>query len=400
MADTDNHTDFDVVADELLDDPLTYQRRFQQHDPVHHSRRGVWFLTRHANVLDVLRAPQSSTDRRDDYRTKLQASPYLSHVENNMFYRSGDEHTHIRTPLGRAFTPRAMNTLRDRLRARAEALVAELDPDGFDLVADFAKPLPVAVICELLGVPLSEQGNLRRWSVQLVAALEPRAGADIFKEADDAVTEMKTLLAELLAHRRRQPSDDLLSNVGNAGTTISDEELLHNAIFLLAAGHDTTTSLITGGVSILINTPAAMPELAANPELHAAAVEEMARLVSPAQMIGRALTAPLTIDGIEIPAGSNVLLGLAAANRDPAVFERPDEVDFARPNPRAHLAFSFGAHACLGAPLAREQTRLALAALLHRFDTLEPTAAPRRLRSAIVAGYLSAPMRATLRQQH
>lgn len=382
--------DFDVAELAEHPHPERYLARFREDDPVHRSSHGYWVITRHDDVMEVLRHPAASTDRRADFRRKLGGCPYLVHVENNLFYRSGEDHLRLRAPFTRAFTGRAIARLRPRLVERAGRLVDALDPDGFDLVAGLAKPLPLATIADLLGVPPERHDDLMRWSYALVDALEPGAPASVIAAADEATLGFKSLLAELLEQRRRRPGSDLLSTVAtDPEADLTYDELAHNAIFLLSAGHDTTAALITGAVQLLVDTAGAWDLLRGDRDLLPNAVEELTRLVTPARMIGRRLTEPTTIAGVEIDAGRPILLSLAGANRDPAMFEDPDRVDLQRRNARRHLGFGFGPHVCLGAPLAREQVRVALDALLDRFATLATIEPPSAAPSSIVLSYRS-----------
>ncbi|MDQ2627534.1 MAG: cytochrome P450 [Actinomycetota bacterium] len=387
--------DFDFRDPDLHADPLTYQRRFADADPVHRNSQGLWVLTRHADVLAILRDERAGTDRRNLYRGKLDAGrPYLTHVEHNLFYRSGDDHRRLRAPLSRAFTPRALASFEAEVAARARTLAAALDPAGFDLVAEFAKPLPLGAIATLLGVPDSELGNLQDWSMALIAALEPAAPRSVFTAADDAAAGMKALLADLLALRRADPGHDLLSVVAASGLPVSDDELLHNAIFLLSAGHDTTTAVLTGATALLIENPG-QRRLLADPRAAPHAVDELVRLISPAMMISRVAEAPIAIGRGKgtavIDTGAPILLGLAAANRDPAVFPEPDRLDLTRPQ-TGQLGFGFGPHVCLGAPLARMQIRSGLLALFDRFAELTAQAPPQREPSAVLTSYRSYPL--------
>ncbi|OBG37029.1 cytochrome P450 [Mycolicibacter heraklionensis] len=380
--------DFDFRDPELHVDPLTYQRRFAEAEPVHRNSQGLWVLTRYADVLAMLRDERVSTDRRNLYRNKLDPGrPYLTHVEHNLFYRSGDDHRRLRAPLSRAFTPRALASFEAEVASRARSLAAGLDPGGFELVAEFAKPLPLGAIATLLGVPDSELDNLATWSMALIGALEPAASRTAFAAADDAAAGMKALLADLLVLRRAAPGHDLLSVVATSGLPVSDDELLHNAIFLLSAGHDTTTAVLTGAAELLIQEKGQRGLLADSPH----AVDELVRMISPALMISRVASAPIEVgDGKNtvIETGAPILLGLAAANRDPAVFSDPDRLDLAR-SQTGHLGFGFGPHVCLGAPLARMQIRLGLLALFDRFPELTAQAPPHREPSAVLTSYRS-----------
>ncbi|KAA1430140.1 cytochrome P450 [Mycolicibacter arupensis] len=386
--------DFDFRDPALHVDPLAYQRRFAESEPVHRSSQGLWVLTRYADVLAMLRDDRVSTDRRSLYRNKLEPGrPYLTHVENNLFYRSADDHRRLRAPLSRAFTPRALASFEAEVAERARSLAAGLDEGGFDLVAEFAKPLPLGAIATLLGVPDSELDNLAAWSMALIAALEPAASREVFVAADEAAAGMKALLADLLELRRADPEHDLLSVVASSGLPLTDDELLHNAIFLLSAGHDTTTAVLTGAAALLIDEREQRGLLAES----ATAADELVRFISPALLISRVASAAIEIDTgagtAVIEAGAPILLGLAAANRDPAAFPDPDRLDLAR-SQTGHLGFGFGPHVCLGAPLARMQIRLGLAALFDRFPELTAAAPPQREPSAVLTSYRSYPVAA------
>ncbi|MGV0625647.1 cytochrome P450 [Mycolicibacter minnesotensis] len=383
-----NALDFDFRDPQLHADPLAYQRRFAEAEPVHRSSQGLWVLTRYTDVLAMLRDDRVSTDRRNLYRNKLDPGrPYLTHVENNLFYRSGDDHRRLRAPLSRAFTPRALASFEAEVASRARSLAAALDPDGFDLVAEFAKPLPLGAIATLLGVPDSELDNLQTWSMALIGALEPAASRAAFSAADDAAAGMKDLLADLLELRRADPGHDLLSVVATSGLPLSDDELLHNAIFLLSAGHDTTTAVLTGAAALLIDAPE-QRGLLAEPAAAPHAVDELVRVISPALMVSRVAGAPIEVGDSVIDQGAPIMLCLAAANRDPAMFPDPDRLDLAR-SQTGQLGFGFGPHVCLGAPLARMQIRLGLIALFDRFPELSALEPPHREPSTVLISYNS-----------
>ncbi|WP_420108431.1 cytochrome P450, partial [Mycolicibacter arupensis] len=287
------------------------------------------------------------------------------------------------------FTPRALASFEAEVAERARSLAAGLDEGGFDMVGDFAKPLPLGAIATLLGVPDSELDNLAAWSMALIAALEPAASREVFVAADDAAAGMKALLADLLELRRADPGHDLLSVVASSGLPLTDDELLHNAIFLLSAGHDTTTAVLTGAAALLIDEREQRGLLAES----ATAADELVRFISPALLISRVASAPIEIGDNVIDTGAPILLGLAAANRDPAAFPDPDRLDLSR-SQTGHLGFGFGPHVCLGAPLARMQIRLGLIALFDRFPELTAAAPPQREPSAVLTSYRSYPLAA------
>jgi cytochrome P450 len=288
-----------------------------------------------------------------------------------------------------------MGALNQRAIARMEAGVVAL-VDGLldrlaaqpapDLIEDFAAQIPVEVIGNLLEVPASQRAPLRDWSLAILSALEPAPGPEVLARANTAVTDFLTMLRELVAERRRHPGDpevDVLTRLlqGRDAETgeaaLGEGELLHNCIFLLNAGHETTTNLIGNGLHALMTQRAALDALVAEPALIGSAVEELLRFESPLQLNNRRLTAPLALGERVLPAGSFVTLCIGAANRDPAVFEQPDRLDIRR-KPNNHLAFGQGAHACSGMNVARLEARVAIGRLLARYPRLDLAGAPER----------------------
>lgn len=323
-------------------------------------------------------------------------------------------HTRLRRLLSKAFTPRRIGTLEDRIRARAEQLLDDLDGGAgagagsrkngggtgegngggagngtagrssgdsagargevrFDLIESLAYPLPVAVIGELYGVGDDDHTDLKRWSKAVVAYTGSSvAHADLARELDTALAEFRAYLRGLVAERRRRPRDDLLSDLVLAvdeGDRLSEEELVATSINLLFAGHETTTNLIGNGTLSLLRHPDQLEVLRQRPELIPGAVEELLRYDSPVQRVRRITTQDILIGGREIPKGTPVTAFLGSANRDPDQWDRPDELDVTRPDVFP-MSFGGGPHYCIGAALARLEGRIAFETLLDRFDEL------------------------------
>jgi hypothetical protein len=284
------------------------------------------------------------------------------------------DHTRLRRLVTSAFSPRRVEALREPVRAIADDLlddIAAAGPDGpVDLVSTFAFPLPFTVICELLGVPRPDRAQLGAAFTKLLVPTATEEEYAAAKEASDAVV---TMLAELVAYKQGAPGDDLVSDLVSArdgAERLSDQELLSTVFQLMVAGHDTTASLIGNSVVALFRHPMQLAEMRLNPAKIPAAIEELLRYDAPVpHSTFRYAVEPVTIAGVTIPSGSQVIICLAAANRDAERYPNPDQLDIDRETTR-HLAFGHGVHHCLGAPLARLEGHIALASLLLRFPRL------------------------------
>ena len=293
-------------------------------------------------------------------------------------FRDPPDHTRLRGLVSKAFTPRVVESLRTRTQEVVDELLgAAMEVDRVDLVEEFAYPLPVRIICDLLGVPLEDQDRFKVWSGALARGLDPDflLSPEVIAARAEGVLQFSQYFFELLAERRANPGDDLLSRlvqVEDGGTVLSEGELLSTCILLLVAGHETTVNLIAGGALALLRHPDQCEKFRTDPELTRSGVEEMLRYVSPVQLTGRALIEDCEFGGVELAAGDFAMLLLASANRDPAQFEGPDRFDISR-NPNNHLGFGFGIHHCLGAPLARMEAQVALTSLVDRAPNLALT---------------------------
>ena len=306
--------------------------------------------------------------------------------------------------LAPAFTPRALRALQPRVQALVDRLLGRIAPRGrFDLIDDFASAIPVQLIGDMLGVPQTERGRLRDWSLSILGALEPVLSREQFACGTAAVAEFKDYLIDLVRRRLREKNSDeaeiLSTLIGasafdprSAGERLSEVELLHNCIFLLNAGHETTTNLIGNGIDLLIRHPQAMRELRDDPALIEGAVEEFLRMESSNQLGNRRAAKDTALDGVAMPAGTYVHIGIGAANRDPAQFPDPDRLDLAR-EPNRHVAFAFGIHTCAGLNLARLEAQVALARFLARFPDYALAGDPVRGGRARFRGFLHLPGR-------
>jgi unspecific monooxygenase len=293
-------------------------------------------------------------------------------------FRDPPDHTRLRGLVSKAFTPPVVESLRTRTQQVVDELLgAAMEADRVDLVEEFAYPLPVRIICDLLGVPLEDQDRFKVWSGALARGLDPDflLSPEVVAARTEGVLQFSQYFFELLAERRTNPGDDLLSRlvqVEDGGVVLSEGELLSTCILLLVAGHETTVNLIAGGALALLRHPDQCEKFRTDPELTRSGVEEMLRYVSPVQLTGRALIEDCEFGGVELAAGDFAMLLLASANRDPAQFEDPGRFDISR-NPNNHLGFGFGIHHCLGAPLARMEAQVALTSLVGRAPNLALT---------------------------
>jgi len=333
-------------------------------------------LGRHADCSRILRDPRGSSER----GRSLLAPPGAPRREGMSFLSmDAPDHTRLRRLVAKAFTPRVIAGFGPRIREVTHELLsaaAARDAHELEIVSQLAYPLPVRIICELLGVPAGDHPRFAGWSARLAHSLQPRfieqdeAG---FADAVTARAEFAEYFRELIAQRRAQPGDDLLTELIRAedeGSRLSEAELLSTSILLLVAGHETTVGLISNAVLALLRHPGQLAALRADPGLAGGTVEETLRYDPPVQLTGRVARGPIRIGEVEAPDGGVILLLLAATGRDPAVFPDPDRFDITRAA-GGHLAFAAGAHFCLGAPLARLEASIALTAFAQRVTTPE-----------------------------
>ena len=362
------------------EDPYPLYHRLREIAPNHPSIMGMRFLSRYDDCVELLRSPSfhmavaevmAKSDERYEHSAWLQA------VGDMLIFANPPQHPRIRSVLSRAFTPRVVERLRPRI---AELVDGHLDRCAqlgtFDLVAELAGVLPSQVICEMLGVPLEDQPEIERWTADIAATVTPVLTDEILAAADKTTVEFHSYLRGLCRDRRARPQDDLLTAMVQAEDDegrLSDEELVSFAVTLLGAGTETTTNLIGVGTLALLQSPAQLAILRADPGLITATVEELLRFESPVQMaFVRVATEDTSLGGEEVVENELVCGLIGAANHDPAVFPDPGELRIDRaPGERAHMAFGQGMHYCMGAALARAEGEISLRALLiERFPGL------------------------------
>ena len=394
---------FNPFLPEFRQDPYPFYRRLRREAPVCRNRVfGGWALFRHCDIVAVLQDPRFSVQRQHS-RLFQRIQPFrglppdfVAGITRNLLMLDPPDHTRLRRLVNRAFTPRRVAELRPRI----EVLVDELLDDAArapvpDLIRDFAYPLPVIVICELLGVPVEDRDRLKLWSDRLATILDPLQGEGGFPVLVQTYDEVATYFRALFAERRRAPRDDLVSAlvaVQEDDDALTEAELLSLTMLLLGAGHETTTNLIGNAVLALLRFPDQRRRLQDDPSLMPSAVEEFLRYDSPVQLTDRVATADCEIGGRRVRRGEIVSLLLGSANRDPEVFPDPDRLDLGRQD-NPHVAFGHGAHFCLGAALARLEAQEAIAGLLRRFPAFTGDATPRSYRrSVVLRGVMALPL--------
>jgi pimeloyl-[acyl-carrier protein] synthase len=368
---------FNPFAPEFHADPYPFYHRLRSIDPVYQTPMGFWVLTRYDDVVMVLR---DSRFGRDGFEQVL-ASVYGDDKEpgqlpRSMLFRDPPDHTRLRALVSKAFTPRVIEDMRTHIQDIVNRLLDRVQAsEGMDVIADLAYPLPVTVICEMLGVPPQDREHIRQWSSDVARSLDAiamAADAEIVTRGKVARRALIEYFRRLLPERRKQPKDDLLSLLIAAeeqGDKLSEGELLATCVLLFIAGHETTVNLIGNGLLALLRHPEQLQRLKDDPVLIQSAVEELLRYDSPVQRTARITNTEVEIDGRKIAKGSMVVAAIGAANRDPAHFSDPDRLDITRRDNR-HVAFGFGMHFCLGAPLARVEGQIALGTLLRRKPSL------------------------------
>jgi len=374
-------TDLQAAAFDLHDlpagfdaDPYPVYRALRERAPVKLMPDGSYFLTRYDDLSRIYRdAKLFSSDKTVEFRPKFGGSPLYEHHTTSLVFNDPPRHSRVRRLIAGALTPRAIGAMEPGLASLVDRLLdAMAAHPKADLIADFAAAIPVEVIGNLLGVPDHERGPLRDWSLAILGALEPVVPPAAIARGNTAVTDFLAYLQTLVADRRRHPGDrdrDVLTRLigqDDESERLTEGELLHNCIFLLNAGHETTTNLIGNALMALHDHPAELARLLADPALVKPAVEEALRYESSNQLGNRRLTQADEIGGVAMPAGTQLTLCIGAANRDPAQFPDPERFDIGR-TPNRHLAFAAGLHQCAGMSLARLEGALAIGRFVARF---------------------------------
>ena len=381
-------------------DPYPYYRALREHAPVKRMPDGSWFLTRYDDILPVYRDPKAfSSDKKKEFGPKYGPSPLLEHHTTSLVFNDPPLHTRVRRAIVGALSQRHIAAMEPGLVALVDRLLDELAVrKQADAIDAFAGAIPVEIIGNLLGVPHADRHPLRGWSLAILGALEPVLTPERADAGNRAVVEFAAYLRTLIDGRRRVPGNpdtDVLTRLivgDNDGETLTDSELLHQCVFLLNAGHETTTNLIGNALHALTQWPDQRARLIAEPMLIASAVEEFLRFESSNQLGNRITTQPVEVGGVALPPESRITLCIGAANRDPAQFRDPDTLDVAR-EPNRHIAFGFGIHTCAGLNLARLEGRVAIGRFLARFPAYHLDDEPVRGGRARFRGFLHLPVR-------
>ena len=387
------------VPPQFLDAPYPWYAALRAHDPVHALEGGGVFVSRYEDALAVYRDPHASSDKKQEFRPKLGASPLYEHHTTSLVFNDPPLHTRVRRILLGALNQKAIARMEGDVLRLVDRLLAQMAAKGsIDFIDEFAAQIPIEVIGNLLDIPHAERGPLRGWSVAILTGLEPKLTPGMLEAGNRAVTEFIAYLKVLIKARRKNPGDyesDVLTRLIQGekdGERLSDKELYHQCIFLLNAGHETTTNLIGNGMWLLLQNPGELARLRADPALVPLAIEEMLRYDGPIQLNNRRLTAPLTLSGKTLPADTLITIGIGAANHDPAQFADPERFDVGR-KPNRHVAFGQGDHVCVGMNVARMEGRIALGRLLARFPQIELDGTPERDRRIRFRGFRKLPVR-------
>ena len=394
--------DLERLTPDFYADPYPTYRALRETDPVKRMPNGSYFLTRYDDLVTAYKNTKVfSSDKKKEFAPKYGSSLLYEHHTTSLVFNDPPSHTRVRRLIMGALSPRAIAGMEPDLVRLVERLLDAIAVKGkVDLIDDFAAAIPIEVIGNLLDVPQDEREPLRDWSLAILGALEPVVSPEASARGNKAVKDFLTYLEGLVARRRARPGNPdrdvltrLIQGEGNGeddGERLTEKELLHNCIFLLNAGHETTTNLIGNGLVALSKHPAEKTRLIENPALIKTAIEEMLRFESSNQLGNRMTVEPFELGGIAMPAGTPVTLCIGAANRDPAHFADPERFDIGR-TPNRHLAFGTGAHQCAGMALARLEGAVAISRFLARFPDHALAGEPVRGGRVRFRGFLSVP---------
>ncbi|MFY9954719.1 cytochrome P450 [Bradyrhizobium sp.] len=390
--------DLEKLTPEFYVNPYPTYRALRQNEPVKRMPNGSYFLTRYDDLVTAYKNTKAfSSDKKKEFLPKYGNSLLYEHHTTSLVFNDPPAHTRVRRLIMGALSPRAISGMEPDLVALVDRLLDAIAAKAsFELIGDFASAIPVEVIGNLLDVPHGEREPLRGWSLAILGALEPVIGAEVFARGNEAVGDFLEYLEVLVERRRAKPGSperDVLTRLiegEDNGERLSTKELLHNCIFLLNAGHETTTNLIGNGLVALFEHPSEKKRLIEQPDLIKTAVEEILRFESSNQLGNRMTTERVEFGDVTLQAGTPVTLCIGAANRDPAQFADPERLDIAR-NPNRHLAFATGAHQCAGMALARLEGAIAISRFLARFPHYALNGAPVRGGRVRFRGFLSVP---------
>ena len=392
MAESRSDPGIDIAGFDLLDvpddytaDPYPYLAALRQQSPVHANPDGTYILTRYDDLVAIYRDPKVwSSDKKADFAPKFGDTPLFEHHTTSVVFTDPPDHTRIRNLFQSAFTRKALAALTPRIEQLVDDYLDEFEDRGeMDVVENFSFKLPIEVVCDMLGVPTGDRELIRKWALAILTALEPKLTEEQLVQGNRAVEDFKAYLRDLIAHRRAHPNEatetevlTILADAEADGKKLTELELLHQCIFMLNAGHETSTNMISHGIHEMLLRPDQIRRLLDEPALIDSCVEEVLRYQAPIQVNNRRSTAETALHGMTLPAGSTVHMIIAAANRDPAQFPDPDQFDIAR-RPNRHLSFGLGIHICAGNALARLEGVIAFGRLFSRFPNMSLKSRPK-----------------------
>ncbi|MBT7362343.1 MAG: cytochrome P450 [Rhodospirillaceae bacterium] len=394
---------FDLYAPpaEFYESPYPYYKALRELDPVHENADGSFYLTRYEDVRRVYRTKGMTSDKTGMFTKKYGPGALLEQHTTSMLFSDPPYHTRIRNLLRHAFTPRALQQLEHRVVELVDGLIEQCRDRGeMDLVLDFAFPLPVEVICTMLGIDTRERERLQEWSRETLTPLEPTATPEMIADGNRAVDEFTAFLRDLLEEKRANMArgvragdilEDLIDSQESEDDPLTADELVQNCILLLNGGHETTTNLVSNGMKAMFDNPDQLRKLHDDPSLIGGAIEEMLRFDSPLQIGNRGIAEPFEVGGTTLAPGTQILTSIGGANHDPDAFDQPEVFDITR-TPNKHLAFAAGIHACIGAPLARMEGTIAIGKLVAAFPDMQRTGPISRGGRARFRGLTSMPV--------
>ena len=376
-------TTFDLqnVSEDYLVDPYSVLAELRAQSPVHKNTDGTFVLTCYADIVQTYRDPMIwSSDKRATFKPKFGNTPLFEHHTNSIVFIDPPDHTRIRRLFQSAFTRKALAAFVPRITSLVDEYLNRLEDQGqMEVVEEFSFCLPIEVVCDLLGVPRQDREFIRGWANAILTALEPTLVQKQLDDGNQAVVDFKQYLRDLIAYRRAHPHDaqdtevlTILADAEADGKRLTEIELLHQCIFMLNAGHETSTNMITHGIHEMLLNPDQIDLLSENPDLIEPMVEEVLRYQAPIQINNRRANSDQILSGVTIPADTTVHMMINAANRDPAQFSNPDRFDITR-RPNRHLSFGLGVHICAGNALARVEAQIAFQRLFRRFPKLALT---------------------------
>lgn len=392
--------DLNAISPSFIENPYPTLDMLRQESPVHENPDGSVYLTRYQDCLAVYRSRDMLSDKTEAFGEKFGKCPLLEHHTTSLIFNDPPYHTVVRKLISGAFTPRKLR----EMEALIETIVDELldtiaEQNTIDMVADFGTILPTEIISFMLGIPKEFRQKLRGYSISILGALDPVVSNERMHAGNQAVSEFSEILNDLINFRRENPDSaqqgEVLESLifgEHEGRKLDQKELIQNCIFLLNAGHETTTSLVSNSVSLFLDHPEQHRKLLDDPTLIEGAVEECLRVESPLQIGNRQAATDFTFGDHRISKGTYIHTSIAGANRDPSVFADPHKFDIERKNNK-HIAFITGIHVCLGATLARMEGRIALGKLLTRFPNMQLDGDAERLPLARFRGFTRLPVK-------